>query len=93
VLIEELRDPEITVIYGVDTCEDTTRARERFDAAGRAYRYVQLDVDTAARDRLHAAGYLATPVVLTPGGSIAMEPSDAELDLLIGPSGRDGDRR
>ena len=87
--IEELRDPEVTVVYGLDTCEDTTRARERFDAAGHAYRYVRLDVDTAARDRLHAAGYRATPVVLTPGGATVMEPSDAELDAMMG----DADRR
>jgi glutaredoxin len=92
VSIEELRDPEVTVVYGLDTCEDTTRARERFDAAAHAYRYVRLDVDTAARDRLHAAGYRATPVVLTPGGSIAMEPSDAELDTIIDSTAHDGDR-
>lgn len=88
--IEELRDPSVTVVYGLDTCEDTTRARERFDAAGHAFRYVRLDVDTAARDRLHAAGYLATPVVLTPGGSIAVEPSDTELDAMIGAADRHG---
>ena len=91
--IEELRDPEVTVVYGLDTCEDTTRAREHFDAAGHAYRYVRLDVDTVARDRLHAAGYRATPVVLTPGGAIAMEPSDTELDAMMGVAARDGDRR
>ncbi|TFG67235.1 MAG: NrdH-redoxin [Thermomicrobiales bacterium] len=84
----DFRDPAVTIIYGVDTCEDTTRARERFDAAGRAYRYVRLDEDTAARDRLHAASYVSTPVVVTPGGTLAVEPSDEILAELIAETAR-----
>ncbi len=79
----DFRDPTMTVIYGLDTCEDTTRARDRFDAAGRAYRYVRLDRDTATRDRLHAAGYRATPVVVTPDGRLAVEPDDDALAEFI----------
>ncbi|MDH4143391.1 MAG: hypothetical protein OEV61_12345 [Chloroflexota bacterium] len=82
-LIESLRDPQVTVIYGVDTCDDTTRARERFGAAGRPFRYVRLDVDTAVRKRLHDAGYLATPVVVTPAGDLYVEPSDEVLAAMI----------
>jgi glutaredoxin len=80
---DDFRDSAITVIYGLDTCEDTTRARARFDAAGRAFRYVRLDRDTAIRDRLHEAGYRSTPVVVTPDGTLAMEPSDEILAHLI----------
>jgi glutaredoxin len=81
--IDELRDPQMTVIYGEDSCEDTTRARESFDAAGRAYRYVRLDQDAATRQRLHDADYLSTPVILTPAGGIFMEPSDEELVTIL----------
>ena len=77
------RDPEVTLIHGVDSCEDTTRARERFDAAGRRYRYVDLDADPATRQRLHDAGLVVTPVVVTPAGDVFIEPSDAELAAII----------
>ena len=80
---DDLRDPDLTVIYGVDTCEDTVRAMERFDAAGRPYRYVRLDVDTAIRDGLHELGHMVTPVVVTPAGDISVEPSDEELAAII----------
>jgi glutaredoxin len=79
----DLIDASMTVIYGLDTCEDTTRARARFDAAGRAFRYVRLDVDTGIRDRLHTQGLVATPVIVTPAGDVSVEPSDDELDRII----------
>ena len=80
---DDLRDPRVTVIYGLDTCEDTTRARERFDEAGRAFRYVRLDREPGIKTRLHARGLTSTPVVVTPAGTIAMEPSDEELATII----------
>ncbi|MEK6721245.1 MAG: glutaredoxin domain-containing protein [Chloroflexota bacterium] len=80
---DAFRDVAMTVIYGVDTCEDTTRARARFDAAGRAFRYVRLDVDTATRQRLHDLGLVSTPVLVTPAGTVSVEPSDDELDVII----------
>ena len=81
--IDELRDPHMTVIYGEDACEDTTRAREHFDTAGRSYRYVRLDQETATRQRLHEADYLATPVIMTPAGGIFVEPSDQQLAAIL----------
>jgi len=81
--IDELRDPQLTVIYGEDTCEDTTRARGHFDAAGRAYRYVRLDLETMTRERLHELGYLATPVVVTPQGTVFVEPTDERLNAIL----------
>ena len=33
---------------------------------------------------LHAAGYLAIPVVLIPGGNVLVEPSNDELASAIG---------
>ena len=80
-------DPDQTLIYGVDTCEDTLRARARFDAAGRPYRYVNLEHETAVRASLHARGLSSTPVVVTPGGRMEMEPTDATLDELLAETG------
>jgi glutaredoxin len=82
-MTDDLTDPTITVIYGLDTCEDTSRARERFGAAGRPFRYVKLDKATDVRDRLHVAGLHSTPVIVLPDGTLAMEPADDVLTELI----------
>jgi glutaredoxin len=79
-LLESAAD---VLIYGVDSCEDTTRAREHLAAAGTADRYIRMDEDDAAREMVHAAGYFSTPVVVTPSGAIYMEPSDDELDAIV----------
>ena len=71
------------LIYGVDSCDDTTRAREHLAAAGTPYRYLRMDEDDAARQMVHAAGYFSTPVIVTPSGVIYMEPSDDELDAIV----------
>ena len=75
--------PELVTVYGVDTCEDTTRARQHFDAAGLTYRYVNYELDPAARAVVHAAGYTNTPVVVLPDGSLFVEPSDVELASIV----------
>jgi len=78
-----LQPADVVLVYGLDTCEDTTRARAHLAAAGTAFRYVRLDEDDAAREMVHAAGYFATPVVVTPTGAIYVEPSDDELDAIV----------
>lgn len=79
-----LQPAEIILVYGRDTCDDTTRARAHLDAAGVAFRYTRIDEDEAAGDLVHAAGYFATPVVVTPAGAIYVEPTDEELDAIAG---------
>jgi mycoredoxin len=74
---------EIVLVYGRDTCEDTTRAREHLTAAGVPFRYLRIDEDDAARELVHGAGYFATPVVVTPMGVIYEEPTDDELDAMV----------
>lgn len=81
--IARLRDAEHAVIYGVDACDDTTRARERFTTAGRPFRYVDLETVPATRDALHELGFTSTPVIVIPDGRIEMEPSDEVLDELV----------
>lgn len=75
--------PDIVTVYGAAWCEDTTRAREHFDAAGMPYRYVDLDEDLAAKAQLTDAGHLATPVVVTATGQVFVEPSNDELDGIV----------
>lgn len=86
-MAHEFADQAITMIYGRDTCEDTMRAIDRFDAAGRAYRYVRIDVNPATGASLHALGLTATPVIVTPAGKISVEPSDEELATIIAATG------
>ncbi len=78
-----LASPDAVLVYGLDTCDDTTRARAAFDAAGFAYRYVNYDLEPAAKALVHGAGYTHTPVVVLPGGTLFIEPSDDELAGIV----------
>ena len=71
-------------VYGYDWCEDTTRARQAFDASGVAFDYVDMDSDAAAKATIHLAEYFATPVVVTHTGAVFVEPSDDELAVISG---------
>lgn len=83
------RDMARTVIYGVDSCEDTTRARQWLVDADLPFRYVDLDAANDTRASLHALGLTSTPVVVTPDGRVEIEPSDEALDELFGASNAD----
>lgn len=84
---EGFRNPVVTVVYGVDTCDDTTRTRKYVEAAGRAFRYVRLNIDTTIRDRVHGAGYLTAPIVVTPAGMLYVEPTDDEPAAIVAAAG------
>lgn len=84
--IARFQDAEYAVIHGFDWCEDTTRARERFSAAGRAFRYVDLEAAPDTKDALHALALRSTPVIVMPDGRVEMEPDDDVLDELIAAS-------
>lgn len=73
---------DVTLVYGRDTCEDTTRARDHLAAAGVPFTYLRIDEDEEARAVVHGAGYFSTPVVVLPSGAVYMEPSDEELEEL-----------
>ncbi len=75
--------PDTVTVYGLDACEDTTRALRHLEAAGLPHRYVKLDQDAGAKALVTGAGYFATPVVVTPSGRLFVEPSDAELDAIV----------
>jgi glutaredoxin len=71
-------------VYGADWCGDCRRARRFLDRIGTPYAWVDTATDRAARAMLDAAGYHAIPVVLVPGGTVLVEPSDDELAAAIG---------
>ena len=75
--------PSVLTVYGVDWCEDTTRARKHLYTAGTRYHYVRLDDDDAAKVELHRAGHRATPVVVTPAGRLYVEPTDEQLKEIV----------
>jgi glutaredoxin len=75
--------PDTVTVYGLDACEDTTRALRHLEAAGLPHRYVQLDKDAGAKALVTGAGYVATPVVVTPSGLLFVEPSDTDLDAIV----------
>ncbi len=78
-----LRPADVVLVYGRDTCDDTTRAREHLTAAGVPFDYLRVDEDEAARELVHGAGYFATPVVVTPAGVIYVEPTDEEMATIV----------
>jgi mycoredoxin len=80
----ELGERGRIVVYGRDTCSDTQRSRRYFDSVGIDYRYVNLDLDPAARALVEGSGYLATPVVVMTDGQVLVEPSDELLAELTG---------
>ena len=71
-------------VYGADWCGDCRRTRRYLEKTGMQYTWIDTAADKAARAMLHAAGYLAIPVVLVPGGTVLVEPSNDELASAIG---------
>jgi glutaredoxin len=82
VIDPRLTAPDVVTVYGRDTCDDTTRARQHFERVGLMFQYVNLDLDPDARAAVNGAGYFQTPVIVTPAGHIRMEPSDDELAAI-----------
>ncbi len=78
-----LRPADVVLVYGRDSCDDTTRARDHLTAAGVPFDYLRIDEDEAAAELVHGAGYFATPLVITPAGVIYVEPTDEELAEIV----------
>jgi mycoredoxin len=85
-MTKTLPTPDILTVYGAAWCGDCRRTQRYLDAAGVAYRYVDLGVDRAAQALLDDAGYRAIPVVVTAGGDVLIEPSIGELAAIVGGS-------
>ena len=77
---------EITV-YGADWCPDCIRTKRALDAAGVDYVYRDLVAEPEAAVEAEAiSGRKNIPVVVIPGGTILVEPSDPELLAAIASS-------
>jgi len=75
--------PDVLTVYGAPWCGDCRSTQRYLDAVGAEYRYVDVGVDTAAEALLDAAGYRAIPIVVTPDGTVLIEPSERELAAAI----------
>lgn len=75
----DLPTPDVLTVYGASWCGDCRNARRYLDSVGAPYRYIDLGVDTGAQALLDDAGYRAIPVVVTPDGTVLIEPSEREL--------------
>jgi glutaredoxin len=76
---------EILTVYGADWCVDCARFKRYLEAASIPYRYVDLEDDPAAQERIRRAGLRSIPVIVTPEGRVLVEPTRAELDDLRRP--------
>jgi len=73
-------------VYGADWCGDCRRTKRYLERTGTSFAWVDTAADKQAKAMLNAAGHLAIPVVLLPGGTVLVEPSDAELAEAIAAS-------
>ena len=75
---------EITV-YGAMWCGDCRRAKRVLDGHGARYRWIDVEEDPAAADRVRRInrGLRTIPTILFPDGSILVEPTDEELTAKL----------
>jgi mycoredoxin len=71
---------EEILMYGAGWCGDCRRAQRLLDGRGIAYRYIDVEHDTSAReDAKRIGGSTKIPVIVMPDGSVLVEPTDPEL--------------
>jgi mycoredoxin len=80
----DLPTPDVLTVYGASWCGDCRNARRYLDSVGATYRSIDLGQDHVAQTLLDDAGHLAIPVVVTPSGTILIEPSQRELAEAVG---------
>ena len=78
-------DPEQIVVYSTEWCADCRRARRVLDRHGARYRWIDVDDDPEAADKVIRInrGLRVVPTILFPDGTILTEPTDAELDAKL----------
>ena len=74
-------DPNEIVVYSTEWCGDCRRAKRVLDRHGAKYRWIDVDFDEAAAEKVIRInrGLRVVPTILFPDGTILTEPSDAEL--------------
>jgi mycoredoxin len=73
------------VVYGADWCGDCIRAKRLLDARGTSYEWIDVEVQAgAAQEAVRLAGGRKNiPVIVMPGGSVLVEPTDPELEKAL----------
>jgi mycoredoxin len=77
--------PDEIVVYSTTWCSDCRRARRVLDRLGARYRWIDVDRDEDAADRVVRInrGLRVVPTILFPDGTIMTEPSDEELTAKL----------
>jgi glutaredoxin len=86
------------VVYGAEWCPDTQRTRHSLESMGVPYRYVDVERDEDANERVKQwnGGRRVTPTVVLPTGGAATgedrlaAPSDRELEETLRDRGLGG---
>ena len=85
-------DDSNIIIYGVNWCWDSRRARRFFDKNKVPYTFINIDKDKKGEQFVLNAndGLRSVPTIIFNDGSILVEPSTSELQhkINITPSGR-----
>ena len=72
------------MVYGGAWCIDCHVVTRYLDKQRVPYRWIDLDQDRAAQERITAMGYRAIPVVMLPDGRTLVEPSTRQLADALG---------
>ncbi len=80
----QIPTPTVLTVYGARWCGDCRNTQRYLDSVGVTYDYIDLETDRAAQAMLDDAGYRAIPVVVTPDGTVMIEPSARELAAVTG---------
>ena len=73
------------VVYSTTWCGDCRRAKRVLDRHGAHYRWIDVDQDHDAAERVIKInnGLRVVPTILFPDGTVMTEPSDAELSAKL----------
>ena len=76
---------EPILFYGATWCPDARRARRLLDELKTAYRWIDIDTNSEARDFVKKIndGQVVIPVIVFPDESILVEPTNDELSKKI----------
>ena len=77
--------PDEIVVYSTTWCGDCRRAKRVLDRHGARYRWIDVDADHEAAEKVIRInrGMRVVPTILFPDGTILTEPSDAELSAKL----------
>ena len=73
------------IMYGTSWCSDCRRSQRLLDQRGIAYRYINIEQDAAAAQRVIELnnGNQSVPTIVFADGSLLVEPSNAVLERKL----------